>query len=170
MASEVYHQFLRRDLVRKKGINLEQASSKNVTAVPKRTISMPVSIAYFALSIVINSMGNVLTLVTSSHIHPQFLGSAYWTAAENNLGIAVLGNNSMTLFWAFMVLGMLTAALNAILMHKWEWKRIQLMGTASNSYLISWTGFCPSDFILRPLILQSFILRPHLLRLPLRWI
>ena len=124
MASEVYHQFLRRDLVRKKGINLEQASSKNVTAVPKRTISMPVSIAYFALSIVINSMGNVLTLVTSSHIHPQFLGSAYWTAAENNLGIAVLGNNSMTLFWAFMVLGMLTAALNAILMHKWEWKRI----------------------------------------------
>ncbi|RRG00332.1 MAG: fructose permease, partial [Lactobacillus sp.] len=37
---------------------------------------MPVSIAYFALSIVINSMGNVLTLVTSSHIHPQFLGSA----------------------------------------------------------------------------------------------
>ena len=124
MASEVYHQFLRRDLVRKKGINLEQASSKNVTAVPKRTISMPVSIAYFALSIVINSMGNVLTLVTSSHIHPQFLGSAYWTAAENNLGIAVLGNNSMTLFWAFMVLGMLTAILNAILMHKWEWKRI----------------------------------------------
>ena len=124
MASEVYHQFLRRDLVRKKGINLEQASSKNVTAVPKRTISMPVSIAYFALSIVINSMGNVLTLVTSSHIHPQFLGSAYWTAAENNLGIAVLGNNSMTLFWAFMILGMLTAILNAILMHKWEWKRI----------------------------------------------
>lgn len=77
MASEVYHQFLRRDLIRKKGINLEQAGLKNVTAVPKRTISMPVSIAYFALSIVINSMGNVLTLVTSSHIHPQFLGSAY---------------------------------------------------------------------------------------------
>lgn len=30
----------------------------------------------------------------------------------------------MTLFWAFMILGMLTAILNAILMHKWEWKRI----------------------------------------------
>lgn len=68
--------------------------------VAERTISLTASWAYFALSIVINSMGNVLTLVTSSHVHPQFLGSAYWTAAENNLGIAVLGNNSMTLFWA----------------------------------------------------------------------
>lgn len=64
--------------------------------VAERTISLTASWAYFALSIVINSMGNVLTLVTSSHVHPQFLGSAYWTAAENNLGIAVLGNNSMT--------------------------------------------------------------------------
>lgn len=92
--------------------------------VAERTISLTASWAYFALSIVINSMGNVLTLVTSSHVHPQFLGSAYWTAAENNLGIAVLGNNSMTLFWAFMVLGMLTSVLNAILMHKWDWRRI----------------------------------------------
>ncbi len=92
--------------------------------VAERTISLTASWAYFALSIVINSMGNVLTLVTSSHVHPQFLGSAYWTAAENNLGIAVLGNNSMTLFWAFMVLGMLTSILNAILMHKWDWRRI----------------------------------------------
>lgn len=38
--------------------------------VNTRSISMTASIAYFALSIVINSMGNVLTLVTSSHIHP----------------------------------------------------------------------------------------------------
>ena len=57
--------------------------------VQQRTISLAASWAFFAFSIVINSMGNVLTLVTSSHIHPQFLGSAYWTAAENNLGIAV---------------------------------------------------------------------------------
>ena len=90
-----------------------------------RSISMTASIAYFALSIVINSMGNVLTLVTSSHIHPQFLGSAYWTAAENNLGYAILGkDNPLALFWAFMVLGMLTSVLNAILMKKWDWKRI----------------------------------------------
>lgn len=86
--------------------------------VAERTISLTASWAFFAFSIVINSMGNVLTLVTSSHIHPQFLGSAYWTAAENNLGIAVLGNRPTTLFWAFMILGMLTAVLNAILMHK----------------------------------------------------
>lgn len=69
--------------------------------VAERTISLTASWAFFALSIVINSMGNVLTLVTSSHVHPQFLGSAYWTVAENNLGIAVLGNNSMTLFLGF---------------------------------------------------------------------
>ena len=92
--------------------------------VAKRTISLTASWAFFAFSIVINSMGNVLTLVTSSHIHPQFLGSAYWTAAENNLGIAILGNRPTTLFWAFMVLGMLTSVLNAILMHKWDWRRI----------------------------------------------
>ena len=93
--------------------------------VNTRSISMTASIAYFALSIVINSMGNVLTLVTSSHIHPQFLGSAYWTAAENNLGYAILGkDNPLALFWAFMVLGMLTSVLNAILMKKWDWKRI----------------------------------------------
>lgn len=92
--------------------------------VQKRTISLAASWSFFAFSIVINSMGNVLTLVTSSHIHPQFLGSAYWTAAENNLGIAVLGNKPTTLFWAFMVLGMLTSVLNAILMHKWDWRRI----------------------------------------------
>ena len=90
-----------------------------------RTLPLPVSIAYFSVSIVFNSMGNVLTLVTSSHIHPAFLGSAYWTAAENNLGYAVLGkDNSMALFWAFMGLGMLTSVLNAILMKKWDWRRI----------------------------------------------
>ncbi len=30
----------------------------------------------------------------------------------------------MTLVWAFMILGMLTSVLNAILMHKWDWHRI----------------------------------------------
>lgn len=89
-----------------------------------RTISMSKSIAYFAISIVINSLGNVLTLVTSSHIHPEFLGSAYWTAAENNLGLAVLGNQPTTLFWAFMLLGLLISFLNALLLKKLDWKRI----------------------------------------------
>ena len=36
--------------------------------VAERTISLTASWAFFALSIVINSMGNVLTLVTSSHV------------------------------------------------------------------------------------------------------
>ncbi|WP_295776216.1 fructose permease [uncultured Limosilactobacillus sp.] len=101
--------------------------NKSVDPTPlktERTISMSKSIAYFALSIVINSLGNVLTLVTSSHIHPQFLGSAYWTAAENNLGIAVLGNEKWTLFWAFMLLGLCISFLNAILLRKLDWKRI----------------------------------------------
>lgn len=89
----------------------------------KRTISMTSSIIYFAISLIINSCGNVLTLVTSAKIHPQFLGSAYWTAAENNLGIAVLGNGKLSLFWAFFGLGMLTTVLNAILVGHWSWGR-----------------------------------------------
>lgn len=92
--------------------------------VAKRTITTSQTFTFFVLSLVINSMGNVLTLVTSSHIKPEFLGSAYWTAAETNLGVAVLGNNSLTLFWAFLVLGMLISFLNAALMKKLEWKRI----------------------------------------------
>lgn len=85
-----------------------------------RTISMGKAIAYFALSLVINSAGNVLTLVTSAKIHPSFLGAAYWSAAEANLGTAFHWN----LFWAFLIMGFLTAVLNAILIHHWDWKRI----------------------------------------------
>lgn len=85
-----------------------------------RTISMGKAIAYFALSLVINSAGNVLTLVTSAKIHPSFLGAAYWSAAEANLGTAFHWN----LFWAFLIMGFLTAVLNTILIHHWDWKRI----------------------------------------------
>jgi len=85
-----------------------------------RTLSMSQSLAFFALSIVINSAGNVLTLVTSAKIRPSFLGAAYWSAAEANLGTALHWN----LFWAFLILGFLTAALNAVLIHHWDWKRI----------------------------------------------
>lgn len=85
-----------------------------------RTLSMAQSIGFFALSIVVNSAGNVLTLVTSAKIHPSFLGAAYWSAAEANFGAAFHWN----LFWAFLILGFLTAALNAVLIHHWDWKRI----------------------------------------------
>ncbi|GAA6113068.1 MAG: fructose permease [Apilactobacillus sp.] len=90
----------------------------------KRTISWTSAIIYFLVSLVINSMGNVLTLVTSAKIHPSFLGSAYWTAAENNLGFAVLGNGKWVLFWAFFGLGMLITVLNSILVGKWSWSRV----------------------------------------------
>lgn len=84
-----------------------------------RTISMSTSIFYFVISLVINSAGNVLTLVTSAKIHPSYLGSAYWTAAEANLGVAFGWN----LFWAFLIFGILITVLNAVLVGKWEWRR-----------------------------------------------
>jgi len=89
-------------------------------ATNERTLSMSKAIAFFALSLVINSAGNVLTLVTSAKIHPSFLGAAYWSAAEANLGTAFHWN----LFWAFLIMGFLTSVLNAILIHHWDWKRI----------------------------------------------
>lgn len=89
-----------------------------------RSISMSKSLMFFAISLILNAMGNVLTLVTASHIKPAFLGSAYWTAAEANLGQALLGNNSLVLFWAFLVLGMLISFLNALLMKKLDWHRV----------------------------------------------
>jgi len=89
-------------------------------ATNERTLSMSKAIAFFALSLVINSAGNVLTLVTSAKIHPSFLGAAYWSAAEANLGTAFHWN----LFWAFLIMGFLTAVLNAILIRHWDWKRI----------------------------------------------
>lgn len=92
----------------------------DVTVSNQRTISMSKAIAYFALSLVINSAGNVLTLVTSAKIHPSFLGAAYWSAAEANLGTAFHWN----LFWAFLIMGFLTAVLNAVLIRHWDWKRI----------------------------------------------
>ena len=89
-----------------------------------RTISMGMSLWYFFISLVLNSLGNVLTLETSDHIHPAILGSAYWTAAEANLGYAVLGDNKLALFWAFFGLGVLVCFLNALLIHKLDWRRI----------------------------------------------
>lgn len=105
-------------------MKVEAASDLNtggdMTVSSQRTISMSKAIAYFALSLVINSAGNVLTLVTSAKIHPSFLGAAYWSAAEANLGTAFHWN----LFWAFLIMGFLTAVLNAILIRHWDWKRI----------------------------------------------
>lgn len=57
----------------------------------KSDISMTQSVIFFILSLVINSLGNVLTIVTSAHVHPGFLRSAYWTAAQTNLANALGG-------------------------------------------------------------------------------
>ncbi|PTM24902.1 fructose permease [Lactobacillus sp. PFC-70] len=94
--------------------------SEAQTMTNQRTMSMSKALAFFALSLVINSAGNVLTLVTSAKIHPSFLGAAFWTAAEANMGTALHWN----LFWAFLIVGFLTSVLNAILIHHWEWKRV----------------------------------------------
>ncbi|MHA8137738.1 fructose permease [Lactobacillaceae bacterium Scapto_B20] len=90
-----------------------------------RTISMTSAIIYFVISLIINSAGNVLTLVSSAKVSPSFLGSAYWTAAESNLGKAILGpKNPTALFWAFFGLGLVITFLNMILVGKWSWKRL----------------------------------------------
>ncbi|MDR3128181.1 MAG: hypothetical protein LBT99_02505 [Bifidobacteriaceae bacterium] len=100
--------------------------TKNTIQPPTlRTISITKSIAYFALSIIINSLGNVLTIITSAHVLPAFLGAAYWTAGVTNLGYAILGKDNQTaLFWAFALIGLIIAFLNAILIKKFDWKRI----------------------------------------------
>ncbi|GAY73933.1 hypothetical protein NBRC111893_2079 [Lentilactobacillus kosonis] len=85
-----------------------------------KALSPSMATFYFVVSLIINSAGNVLTLVTSAKIHPSFLGSAYWTAAEANLGTALHWN----LFWAFLILGMLISVLNAVLVGKFDLKRI----------------------------------------------
>ncbi|WP_268913642.1 fructose permease [Lentilactobacillus sp. SPB1-3] len=84
-----------------------------------RTISATQSIAFFAISLLLNAAGNVLTLATSAKINPSYLGSAYWTAAEANLSVAFGWN----LFWTFLILGVLTTLLNAALVGKLEWGR-----------------------------------------------
>ncbi|APR07352.1 MULTISPECIES: hypothetical protein [Lentilactobacillus] len=96
--------------------NTEESASQVLNG---RTISMSKSITFFIISLVINSAGNVLTLVTSAQIHPSYLGSAYWTAAEANLAVAFGWN----LFWTFLILGVVITILNAILVGHWSWRR-----------------------------------------------
>ncbi|MCF6515241.1 fructose permease [Lactobacillus sp. S2-2] len=110
----------------------------NVRVNSKRTISMSQSIMYFVISLIINSAGNVLTLVTSAHIFPSYLGAAYWSAAEVNLGNAFHWN----LFWAFLIMGIATMLLNALLVGKLEWGRMigNLLFMVPFSFLIQIFG------------------------------
>ncbi|WP_283679176.1 fructose permease [Lentilactobacillus sp. Marseille-Q4993] len=95
-------------------------NSQGLDMKEEKSLSASKATFYFVISLIINSAGNVLTLVTSTKIHPSFLGSAYWTAAEANLGVALHWN----LFWAFLILGMLISVLNAVLVGKFDVKRI----------------------------------------------
>ncbi|WEV54124.1 fructose permease [Leuconostocaceae bacterium ESL0723] len=83
-----------------------------------RTLGLGAGLSYFVFSLIINSMGNVLTIVTSEKVHPAFLGSAYWTAAQNGFNISFLGGNPGTLGFVFFVVGVIVAILNMILDRK----------------------------------------------------
>lgn len=88
-----------------------------------RTLGWGTTLSYFAFSLVINAMGNVLTIATSQKIHPAFLGSAYWTAAENGWNISFMGNTPVGLSIVFFAVGVLIAIMNMILEHKIDWLR-----------------------------------------------
>ena len=88
-----------------------------------RTLTIGASLSYFVFSLIINAAGNVLTVVTSQKIHPTFLGSAYWTAAQAGFNKAAFGGNSASLGWIFFVVGVLTAILNVFLQGHFNWRK-----------------------------------------------
>ncbi|GAK30156.1 sugar specific permease [Weissella oryzae SG25] len=86
------------------------------------TMSLGHSIYYFILSLLLNSFGNVLTIVTSQKMHPSILGSAYWTATQSGFNKAVFNGSTSMLGWTFFGFGVLTALLNVILQGHFDWK------------------------------------------------
>ncbi|MFT9389072.1 MAG: fructose permease [Leuconostoc sp.] len=88
-----------------------------------RTLTIGASLSYFILSLVINAAGNVLTVVTSQKIHPAFLGSAYWTAAESGFNKAVFNGSSTMLGWVFFIVGVIIAVLNVFLQGYFDWRK-----------------------------------------------
>ena len=87
----------------------------------KRPQSFGQLLGYLILSLVINALGNVLTIISSQKISPHFLGSAYWTAAETGLNNS-LGGNTATLGYTFFFVGVLTAVINVILQKAFHWR------------------------------------------------
>lgn len=94
-----------------------------------RRVPMYENIAYFLLSIVINALGNALTVSIN-------LGSALWTASSVNMtyltGIPV----GTTLFG----FGVLVMMINALILRRLEWQRLigNLIFLVPFSYLIGW--------------------------------
>ncbi|CAM3145332.1 fructose permease [Leuconostoc rapi] len=102
-------------------------NAKNVTQGATvnrgRTLTISASLSYFVFSLIINAAGNVLTVVTSQKIHPTFLGSAYWTAAQAGFNKAVFQGSNGTLGWIFFIVGVLIAILNVFLQGYFNWKK-----------------------------------------------
>jgi len=94
-----------------------------------KAMTTPALIGEFILSIFINALGNALTVSLN-------LGSAFWTASAANMSHALpisLGN-------MLVLNGLFIIILNAILLHKIEWRRIagNLLFMIPFSYLIGW--------------------------------
>ncbi|MFT8364001.1 MAG: hypothetical protein ABF586_10940 [Sporolactobacillus sp.] len=100
-------------------------------AIHVRHLPMYENITYFILSIIINALGNALTVSIN-------LGSALWTASSVNMtyltGIPV----GATLFG----FGVLVMAINALILRKLEWQRLvgNLLFLLPFSYLIGLTS------------------------------
>lgn len=88
-----------------------------------RTLTVGASLSYFVFSLIINAAGNVLTVVTSQKIHPTFLGSAYWTAAQAGFNKAVFNGSNFSLGWVFFIVGVIIATLNVFLQGYFNWKK-----------------------------------------------
>lgn len=82
---------------------------------------------YFALSIVLNSLGNALTVAMN-------LGSALWTASAVNLHAVT----PLSLSWLLFLEGVLVIIVNIIILRRFEWNRIigNLIFMVPFSYLV----------------------------------
>ncbi|WP_010581518.1 hypothetical protein, partial [Liquorilactobacillus vini] len=71
------------------------------------------TIFYFFISIILNSLGNALTVSLN-------LGSALWTAAAVNLAHAT----PLSLTWLLLLEGFLAIGLNVLFLHQFDGRRI----------------------------------------------
>ncbi|MFD1430369.1 YczE/YyaS/YitT family protein [Lacticaseibacillus mingshuiensis] len=90
-------------------------------------LPLPELLGYFALSLVINALGNGITVALN-------LGSALWTASAVNISHLL----PIDLGTVMMGLGGLTIIANALLLRKWEWRRVlgNLIFMLPFSYLV----------------------------------
>ena len=95
---------------------------------------MGLTIGLFVLSLPINSLGNVLTAVTSNRVagpdaKASYLGAAFWTAGEYNMADVLpdwmnVGGVFNVQFWSFFLVGLVVIVMNQILVGHGNWLRI----------------------------------------------